>query len=115
MTKLEEVYQSLEANKKKRREIAKMYRDELVNNQRHEEIMEQLKDLREEKKTIENQIKNGAREFQEMDELRLEIQSESELLSDLALNMYIKDQTVEITDEYDNKWVPSFKVTFKKE
>lgn len=115
MNQLEEVYKSLEANKKKRREIAKMYKDELVNNQRHQEISEQLKELREEKKSIENQIKSGTKDFQELDDLRLEIQSETELLSDLALNMYMKNQTVEITDEHDNKWLPVFKVTFKKE
>lgn len=115
MNKLEEVYKSLEENKKKRREIAKMYKDELVNNQRHEEINEQLKELREEKKSIENQIKAGSKDFQELDDLALEIRSETELLSDLALNMYMKNQTVEITDEYDNKLLPIFKVTFKKE
>ncbi|MBU0646634.1 hypothetical protein KJ611_04165 [Patescibacteria group bacterium] len=115
MTKLEEVYKSLEENKKKRREIAKMYKDELINNQRHQEIVDQIKDLREEKQSIENQIKNGSKEFQELDDLRLEIQSEQELLSDLALNMYVKNEEVEIVDEYDNKWHPVFKVTFKKE
>ncbi len=115
MIKLEEVYQSLEANKKKRRDIAKMYKDELVNNDRHEEIQEQLRDLREEKKSIENEIKSSSKDFQELDDLRIEIQSESELLSDLALNMYVKNEEVEITDEYDNKWHPVFKVTFKKD
>ena len=54
MPKLEEVYKRLEENKKKRREINKMYKDDLNNNPRYQELVDEIKTLREEKKSIEN-------------------------------------------------------------
>lgn len=114
MPNLEEVYKRLEKNKKRKREIAKMISDELSHSSRYQEIKEELKTLREEKKAIEQTIQAGNPDFKEIEELKAEIQTDTEVLSDLALNMYMKDQTVEIKDEYDQSWYPNFKVTFKK-
>jgi len=115
MPKLEEVYKRLEKNKKKRRDINKAYRDELAGNQHYQELTEQLKTLREQKKSIETDVKSTISDYQELDDLRLEIQTDKEVLSDIALNMYVKQEPVEIIDEYDNKWYPVFSVAFKKE
>jgi len=114
MPNLEEVYKRLEKNKKRKREIAKMLSDELSHSSRYQEIKEELKTLREEKKAIEHTVTAGSPDFAEMEELKADIATDQEVLSDLALNMYIKDETVEIVDEYDQSWFPSFKVTFKK-
>ena len=76
MPKLEEVYKRLEKNKKKRRDINKAYRDELSGNQHYQELVEQLKTLREQKKGIETDVKSGISEYQELDDLRLEIQTD---------------------------------------
>jgi len=115
MPKLEDVYARLEANKKKRREINKMYKDELSHSARYQEIVEEMKAMREEKKGIEIEIRQSSSEFSELDDLKLEIDNDQEVLSDVALNMYTNNETVEIVDEYDNKWYPVFKVSFKKE
>ena len=48
------------------------------------------------------------------EELKIEIETDQELLADQALNMYVKNETVEIKDEYDQTWYPVFKVSFKK-
>ena len=37
------------------------------------------------------------------------------MLSDMALNMYTKGQTVEIVDEHNTRWLPKFSVSFKKD
>lgn len=114
MPNLEEVYARLEKNKKRKREIGKMLTDELAHSSRYKEIKEELMALREEKKAIEQTVQAGNPDFKEVEELKAEIQTDSEMLSDIALNMYMKDQSVEIVDEYDQKWYPSFKVAFKK-
>ncbi|OGL62379.1 hypothetical protein A3C09_00360 [Candidatus Uhrbacteria bacterium RIFCSPHIGHO2_02_FULL_47_44] len=114
MPNLEEVYKRLEKNKKRKREIGKMIMDELSHSSRYKEIKEELMALREEKKAIEQTVQAGNPDFKEIEELKAEIQTDSEVLSDLALNMYMKDQTVEIVDDYDQKWYPQFKVAFKK-
>lgn len=114
MPNLEEVYKRLEKNKKRKKEIAKMVSDEMSHNSRYQEIKEELKTLRDEKKAIEHTVLASSPDFAELEELKAEIQTDQEVLSDLALNMYVKDETVEIVDEYDQTWFPSFKVTFKK-
>jgi len=48
------------------------------------------------------------------DELKIDIDTDTELLADIALNMYVKEELVEIIDEYENAWYPHFKVNFKK-
>ncbi|OGL71477.1 hypothetical protein A3D69_00470 [Candidatus Uhrbacteria bacterium RIFCSPHIGHO2_02_FULL_54_11] len=115
MQTLNEVYKRLDKAKKKRKELNKMLKDELSANVRYQEIQEEAKALREEKKGIEMEIRSGSGELSELDELKIEISTDQELISDIALNMYVNKETVEIVDENDEKWYPQFKVTFKKE
>ena len=115
MQTLNEVYKRLDKAKKKRKELNKMLKDELSANVRYQEIQEEAKALREEKKGIEMEIRSGSGELSELDELKIEISTDQELISDIALNMYVNNETVEIVDENDEKWYPQFKVTFKKE
>ena len=115
MPQLQQVYQRLNENKARLRELRKMMKDELAHDSRYQELIEEAKVLREEKKSIENTIHgNNMNESNEIEELKTDIASDTELLADIALNMYVDGETVEITDELDRKWVPQFKVTFKK-
>ncbi len=114
MAKLEEVYRRLEKNKKKKREIGKMLKDELTHSSRYKEITEEMAALREEKKGIEQDVRAGSSDFDKLDGLKLDIQTDQEILADVALNMYTKDENVEIIDEHDQAWYPVFKVSFKK-
>lgn len=115
MPQLEEVYARLNENKRRAREIKNMQRDELTHSERHKEIKEEIKTLREEAKSIEHEVGGGMqKEMEELDELKSEIQADAELLADIALNMYVTHQTVEIVDENDVKWAPQFKVNFKR-
>lgn len=116
MPSLEEVYGRLRAKKHEKQEIQKAFKDELANNPRHQQISEQLKTLKEEKKSIENQAwASASADAQKLDLLTLDIESDKELLSDLSLNMYAKGETVEIVDEFNTRWVPKFAVSFKKD
>jgi predicted nucleic acid-binding Zn-ribbon protein len=114
MSTLEDIYARLEKNKKRRKEINKMLKDELSHSTRYQEITEEMKTLREEKKGIEQEVRAGNSDIAELEELKAEIQTDQELLADQALNMYVKQETVEIKDEYDQTWYPVFKVNFKK-
>ncbi len=114
MPSLDEVYKRLDKAKKKRKDLNKMLKDELSANARYQEIQEEAKALREEKKGIEMEIRSGSGELAELDELKIEISTDQELISDIALNMYVNKETVEIVDENDEKWYPQFKVIFKK-
>ncbi|MBU1126207.1 MAG: hypothetical protein ABH826_01265 [Patescibacteria group bacterium] len=113
MPKLEEVYRRLQKSKKERREINKMVGDELKSNPRYQEILEEAKTLREEKKGIEQEVKSGS-DGDRLDDLKIDIETDQELLADLVVNMYAKNENVEIVDENDEKWYPQFRVTYKK-
>lgn len=114
MSTLEQIYQRLEQNKKRRKELNSMFKDELSHSSRYQEILDEIKILREEKKGIEQDIRAGNSEMAELEDIKMEIQTDQELLADTALNMYVKNETVEIKDEYDQTWYPVFKVNFKK-
>ncbi len=115
MPNLESVYKRMQKNKKERNEIAKMLRDELASNQRYQDISEKITKLRIEKKGIEDDVKSMSKsDLVRMDDLKLDIQTDAELISDIALNMYVKKENVEIIDDYDQKWYPAFKVSFKR-
>ena len=93
-----------------------MCKDELSHHDRHREIVEEMKELRMEKKSIEQDLRMNALGVEaELDELKTEILSDSELLADIALNMYTSGENVEIVDEYENRYVPLFKVSFKRQ
>lgn len=113
MQTLDEVYKRLEKAKKKRKELNKMLKDDLNSSARYLELQEEMKVLREEKKGLEQDAKSRG-DLSELEELKIEISTDQELLADIALNMYVNAETVEIKDEYDNIWVPQFKVAFKK-
>ena len=116
MSQLEDVYKRLVKNKKRRTELNKMFKDELGQDARYKELGEEMKRLRVEKASIEAEVKSQAvNEENELEELKLEIATDQELLADIALNMYVNEETVEIVDEFDQKWHPQFAVSFKKE
>lgn len=114
MSQLNEIYQRILVNKKRQKEIRQMLTDELSHNPRYKEISEEMATLREEKKGIEQQVRAQSSDAQELEELKIEIDTDQELLADVALNMFMKEETVEIIDEYDQTWHPVFKVAFKK-
>jgi hypothetical protein len=115
MEKLEEVYTRLVQNKKELRDLRKMISDEFTHIPRYQEIKDEIKVLREELKGIENGVKAGSStEVTKMEDLKIDITADTEMLADIALNMYVKNEPVEIVDENNQTWHPEFKVNFKR-
>jgi len=93
-----------------------MWKDELEHHARYQEIMEEMIELKDQKKKIEQELREAnAADISEVEDLNLEIKASEELMSDLAFNMYMKDENVEVVDEYKNRYVPQFVVKFKKD
>ncbi len=114
MPKLEEVHGRLQQKKKEKREIVRSFADELRNNARYMEILEKIEELKAEKKSIENEARARDLDVGKLEDLKVDIQSDTMLLADIALNMYVQQLPVEILDDMNAKWVPVFKVSFKK-
>lgn len=114
MQSLHEIHNRLQVKKKERRELKQSFQDELRNNQRYMEILEEMEKLRSEKKAIENEVRARELDAAKLDELKIDIQSDTVLLADIALTMYVQQEPVEIVDDLNIRWVPAFSVKFKK-
>lgn len=116
MQSLNEIHKTLEAKRREMRELNKMFRDELRNNGEYQQIVDELNTLKEKKKTIETAVRAASQSaLANIDLLKLDVKSYSEMLSDVALNRYAAHENVEIVDENNARWLPSFTVKFRKE
>ena len=115
MWDINELHHRLKEKKKERRDLNRVVKDELAQNAEYQQVVEELKTLRERKKSIEGTVKMScSSEVDRMDVLKDEIVADTELLSDLALNMYVEGKTVEIVED-ETRYVPQFTVRFKKD
>jgi endonuclease III-like uncharacterized protein len=116
MPDLKDVHARMRQKQKEQSEIKKMFKDTLLHDAKYQEILDTVKKLREQKKSIENQAWASSRtEADKLDLLALDIKSDKEMLASIALNMYVAGKTVEVVDEYNTRWVPQFSVTFTKD
>ncbi len=116
LTRLQEIMTETRNLKKERKEIKDGFKDELANNEAYQKIKEQMETLRAEKKSAEMQARESSpSDSQKLEDLETEIKANEELMSDLAFNLLMENKTVELTDEYHNRYTPHFVVKFKKE
>ena len=108
MRDLKSVHLKLQDKSRERRQLMRSFQDELAQNKEYVDLVEQIKKLREVKKSIENSVKaSSLGDASKLDTLQLEIKDQREMLSDLALAAY--------TDGDNIRWVPQFSVRFKKD
>jgi hypothetical protein len=114
MPSLAEVYRRLQTAKKKQKDLRDMYKDALTHSKTYQEVKDELEKLLEKKRRIEAAVKaDFVNEQAQIDRLRTSMDSDKQLLTDLALTQLMKGQEVEITED-DVSYEPIFKVNFKK-
>lgn len=112
---LQSIFKHIQEMKKEQKEIKKEYRDSLAQSLDYTELLEQISKLKERKQQIELRTKESmGRRWEKHDELKDEVESEQEMLNDMAMTTLMDGKTVEVTDEYSNKYEPIFSVRFKK-
>ncbi len=115
MANIQEIFDRMQATKKEQRELKKVYRDSLANSASYQRVVEDLKALKEKKKDLEQAIKDDMRsEFDKLERLKVDLESDKELINDLALNQMLKGQAIDIKDQHENQYEPIFSVKFKK-
>ncbi len=116
LSRLQELHKELQEKKDERKKLKQVIKDELTHNSRYGELVDEMGTLKNEKKTIENQVKESVPDdARKLDDLDAEIKADEELMSDLAMNLIMKNESVELRDQFENKYVPQMKVTFKRE
>ena len=114
MPSLADVYRRLQTARKNQKDLRDMYKDALTQSKSYQEVKDELEKLMEKKRRLEGQIKNDfINEQAEIDKLKLSMNADKQLLTDLALTQLMKGQEVEITDD-DISYEPVFNVKFKR-
>lgn len=112
---LQEVFKRVQGRKKEQRELKRIYKDALSVNAEYQEVLEQLEALKIKKKKIEAAIKADFKEeFDKLEGLKLNIASDNQLLSDLALIELTKGESINVVDDNKIEYDPLFTVKFKK-
>jgi len=112
---LKDVFNRIQKSKKEQKEIKSIYNDALLNNAQYQEIMEELKALKLKKNQIEASIKQDfEEEFNKLDSIKVNIASDTQLLSDIALAQLTRGETVKIVDDNKVEYDPRFTVKFNK-
>lgn len=115
MSNLQEVFLRIRETKKEQKKLKDAYRDALLNSAEYKQVSDDLKDLRNRKKQIEADIRaQFSSEFTRLDDLKIDLESDFEILSDIALTQLMKGETVKVKDEYEVEYEPIFTVKFKK-
>lgn len=115
MQSIQEIFQRIQEAKKKQKDLRQSYTDALKTSLEYQELLDKTKTLRERKKQIEATIKEQfAGELTKLEDMKIDIASDAEMIGDLALSMMMKGETIEVKDQYDNTYEPVFRVTFKK-
>ncbi|MEI7741578.1 MAG: hypothetical protein WCJ29_03670 [bacterium] len=115
LDKLQEAYKQLLDKKGQRKEIMQSFKDELNNTARYREIVEKMTELREEKKQLENEVyARSMADIQKVEDLKQDIKTHEMLVSDIAVNLMMQNESVEVVDEYNNKYEAQFVARFKK-
>lgn len=115
MQNIQEIFIKMREMKKEQKDLKDMYKDALAQADEYEEIVEQIKQLREKKKQIETRIQGQmGRAWDKLEDIKLEMDTNKEMMSDIAMSTLMKGETVAVKDEYENPYEPVFKVNFKK-
>lgn len=115
MQDMQKVFDEIREAKKDMKELRAQYKDALSQTDKYQEIVEKTTELREEKKKIEIKVQQQlGKAYEKLEELKVEVAGKEELLNDIAMSTLMDGKTVEVIDEYQNKYEPVYVVRFKK-
>jgi len=113
--KIKEVYQRIRGNKGKLKELKNSAKDVLTNDFSYSKMKAEVDEKRKELKILEKQlITSNMINYDQMENFKIDIKTDEELLKDIALSLLMKNEQVELVDKYENKYIPELKVAFKR-
>lgn len=115
MQDIQEIFIRIQENKKKQKDLRSSFADALKISEEYKEVCGKLETLKARKKQIEAAIRaDFASELTKLDDIKIDLESDMVILTDAALTLMMKGGTVEVKDQYENKYEPSWTVKFKK-
>ncbi len=115
MQNIKEILMRIGEAKQKRREIRKRISEEFAQNSAHVKTSEELVALRGKKQQIETEImQTMPMEQEQLEKLTASIDDDSQILSDLALSMLMKGESIAIEGD-EMRWEPRISVRFERQ
>lgn len=115
MQDIQEIFNRIQVKKSEMKELKTVYKDVLENSHEYQELLEELRVMRQKKKDLESILKEDVtNEMTRIEELKIDIKTDQELLADIALTTIMGGDEVRLTDEYSAVYEPIFSVKFKK-
>lgn len=114
MATIREVIDRLEANKQERKILKETIAQALEANGPWVKARDEVREEKARLKQIEMRVLTDyAGEVEQLEKLNLEIKNDNEVLSDMALTLFMKGENIEIENK-GKKWKPEIKVLFKQ-
>lgn len=115
MRDIQSVFYRLNDNRKKYKELQDFFKERFMENLQYKGLHENTLELNAKKKAIKEQIyEMNHSEHTKMQDLKIDMDSDKEVLSDIVLSTVSKGEKVEIVSEYKQTLLPIFSVSFKK-
>ena len=112
---LQLVFNEADKKRNKLRELKAMIKEQLESKQEYQEIKESSDSLRAKKKALKAAVNEDNRvECEEIDKLTIDLKSQKQLISDVAIKDYVNGKEIKLTDSYGNILEPVFSVKFIK-
>jgi hypothetical protein len=112
---IHEIFNRIKEKKHEKKKLHGSFKEALQGSKPYQDILQELETLKAKKLQVENSIKlEFESELRRIDELKQHLLSDTQMLSDMALTSLMRGETVQITDENDQKYDPVFSVRFKK-
>ena len=115
MNQIQEVFNRLQEAKKEQKGLKACYKEALDNTPGYKELQEELKVLKAKKKEFELAVQSDfTKEFEQLESIKLDLESDNMMISDLAVNHLVKGEKIEVKDDDENEYEPMITVRFKK-
>lgn len=114
MSTIREVLERIEVNKRERKKLKDMMKEALEQNgpwvKAHDEVVQEKARLKQIEVSVLSDYKS---EVDELEKLNLEIKNDTEVLSDMALTLFMKGQNIDVETD-TKKYAPKISVSFKQ-
>lgn len=112
---LQLIYDEIAEKKQTKKELQEMYKDALESADNYSELNEKIKELRDEQKAIKERVQlQLGRAWEQLEDIKFEMDADKIRMTDVALNDLMKGVTVSVKDQYENEYEPVWNVRFKK-
>jgi len=107
----QKIFNRILIHKKRIKDLKDSYKNALKNNFEFLDLEEQIKILREKKKAIELVIQEQFQsEITEIQDLKIDVESDEQVLTDIVLSKMMKGESIEIVDENEDEYEPLVKI-----